>query len=747
MNVAEEIIRDLPKGLINWYEFKPNSRILFVGQPEHPLAEAVCEKGCIMICEDFSEIAKAEWQSENANKYDYVVVDRIIEKEKDPKKALSMFLSLIKSGGVLLLSVNNRLGTRYFCGDRDPYTKRNFDGVEGYRRAYTKPEDVFEGRMYSKAELKMMLKESGWDYSYFYSVFSDLDNPSLLLYEDYIPNEDLTNRVFPTYNYPDTVFLEEEGLYKGLLENGMFHQMANAYFVICSQNEMEIDVYQVTNSTERGKKEAMQTMICKPGVVQKKPLYDEGKIKVQALLANSAELEKRGIRVVDAQIQDGVYTMPYMICETGQKHLKKLLFEDKEAFLKEMDHFRDLIFQTSEISKEDCGDGEGVILKRGYLDFVPLNSFYVDGEFIFFDQEFCVEECPVNLLLWRMIGSFYAGDMDAQKTMPRDDLLKRYGLYESQTKWQKLENEFLVELLKRKPLRFYHEKWRRNFEMVNFNRQRLNYSSEEYQRIFVDIFNHADDRKLILFGSGNYTKRFLELYQNVYPPFAIVDNRAEKWGQEIGGVKICSPDILKDMHHAEYKVIICIKNYLSVMKQLDEMGVMEYGIYDAGKDYPLKRRRDTETDAIPLLQRENKKYHTGYIAGVFDLFHIGHLNMFKRAKEQCDYLIVGVVPDERVEKIKNKKPFIPFEERVEMVRSCRYVDEVVKIPENYGGTRDAWRLYHFDCQFSGSDYMDNPDWLNTREFLHKHGAEMEFFPYTEQTSSTKIKALIEKGLL
>jgi cytidyltransferase-like protein len=136
----------------------------------------------------------------------------------------------------------------------------------------------------------------------------------------------------------------------------------------------------------------------------------------------------------------------------------------------------------------------------------------------------------------------------------------------------------------------------------------------------------------------------------------------------------------------------------------------------------------------------------GYTAGVYDLFHIGHLNMFKRAKEQCEYLIVGVVPDERVEKIKNKRPFIPLEERMEMVASCRYVDEVVAIPENYGGTRDAWRMYHFDCQFSGSDYVDNPEWLAEKEFLAKHGADLVFFPYTEQTSSTKIKALINKQL-
>ena len=81
-----------------------------------------------------------------------------------------------------------------------------------------------------------------------------------------------------------------------------------------------------------------------------------------------------------------------------------------------------------------------------------------------------------------------------------------------------------------------------------------------------------------------------------------------------------------------------------------------------------------------------------------------------------------------------------------MVRSCKYVDEAVEIPFEFSGTRDAYRMYHFDVQFSGNDYENDGNWLAEREFLRKQGADMVFFPYTEQTSSTKIKALINKQL-
>jgi len=100
-----------------------------------------------------------------------------------------------------------------------------------------------------------------------------------------------------------------------------------------------------------------------------------------------------------------------------------------------------------------------------------------------------------------------------------------------------------------------------------------------------------------------------------------------------------------------------------------------------------------------------------------------------------------------VRSIKRVEPFVPFAERIEMVRSCRYVDEAVEIPLQYNDTREAYKLYHFDCQFSGSDYRDNLAWLSNKEFLEQNGSTMVFFPYTESTSSSKIKELIEKRLM
>lgn len=139
-----------------------------------------------------------------------------------------------------------------------------------------------------------------------------------------------------------------------------------------------------------------------------------------------------------------------------------------------------------------------------------------------------------------------------------------------------------------------------------------------------------------------------------------------------------------------------------------------------------------------------KAYKIGYVPGVFDLFHIGHLNLIRRCKERSEYLIVGVLTDELVEYYKHKRPYIPYQERAEIVAALKYVDKVVPVDFSNTDKMDAWNLYHYDCHFSGSDHGE--DWNEICERLRAVGSNMEFFPYTEGTSSTQIKALIQTEL-
>lgn len=137
-----------------------------------------------------------------------------------------------------------------------------------------------------------------------------------------------------------------------------------------------------------------------------------------------------------------------------------------------------------------------------------------------------------------------------------------------------------------------------------------------------------------------------------------------------------------------------------------------------------------------------KKYKVGFTDGVYDMFHIGHLNMIKEAKKQCDYLIVGVHSDEIVEGYKNRKTVINENERREIVEAIRYVDKAV-----INRTREKlelWKEHKFDVVFIGDDWKGTERWNNFEKVLAEVGVSVEYIPYTKGISTTQIREKLAK---
>lgn len=130
----------------------------------------------------------------------------------------------------------------------------------------------------------------------------------------------------------------------------------------------------------------------------------------------------------------------------------------------------------------------------------------------------------------------------------------------------------------------------------------------------------------------------------------------------------------------------------------------------------------------------------GYTTGVFDMYHVGHLNILRRAKEQCDYLIVGVSTDELVEHDKHKHPIIPFADRCKIIESVRYVDKVVMQPDK--NKMAAWEKFHFNKMFVGSDWEGTPQWNEFEKQFSAVGVEIVYLPHTDGISSTILRCQI-----
>ena len=176
------------------------------------------------------------------------------------------------------------------------------------------------------------------------------------------------------------------------------------------------------------------------------------------------------------------------------------------------------------------------------------------------------------------------------------------------------------------------------------------------------------------------------------------------------------------------KDTLFIPQYNSIYKSVIERN--NQNSHDFGiSSYSYKLQSDRYDD--------NKKgIKVGYLSGTFDLFHVGHLNLLKRAKSYCDFLIVGVHDSGAW---KGKDTFIPLEERKQIVAACKFVDKVV---DSCREDSDAWRLWNYDYLFVGSDYKGTERFERYEKFFKEKGVKIVYFPYTQSTSSTQIRKTI-----
>lgn len=742
MNVAEKQhdnihAEELKKGLYLWYPFKENAVYIYA------------------LDGKMLDISNVEDCS-----VDYFIGSYVIEKSKNPVRTLSEIKRILKPDGHALIGCENRLGLRYFCGDKEPFTERCFDGIENYKNYIQNDKEVLDGRLYASYEIEEILIKAGFVKSRRLSILPGLEMPQQMYESDYLPEEEIDIRFSGIYHNPDTLMLNEAMIYDSIVKNGMFHQMANAYLYDLTSDGEFYEINHVTTSIDRGRENAMATIIEKNGTVIKKALYPEGQASLRKLCSNTDLIKKMGIKVVPINREEDVsgnliIRMPYMKCETALTYLRNLFFTDRNEFINKTREFLNLIMQSSvPVQPQPFGNELGEIYEKVFTDMVPLNCFYDGDNFVFYDQEYVEYNYPVGMVIVRTLDIIYGGDKAMTSELPIDVFLNEIdNVYVKKlVALRGLGDKYIKKLRNRSRLTDFYNNYGSDISVINTNRNRANYSMQEYADIFINIINKDEKRDIYIFGSGLWARKFVAEYGERCNIKAMIDNNTVNHGKCIDGVIVKGINALLGLSKDSYKVIVCVKYYTSIILQLKKLGIQNYGVYDPYVEYPNIANSDYKNNYEFCLKNENnkensgelyKKYKIGYIAGVFDLFHVGHLNLIKRAKNQCEYLIIGIVSDEQASRNKDKSPYINEKNRLEIVRACEYVDEAFILPAAASGTRDIYKKYHFDVQFSGSDYEHDPAWLAEKEWLEKNGSTMVFFPYTQSTSSTKLKKAIE----
>ncbi|MBE5819569.1 MAG: SDR family NAD(P)-dependent oxidoreductase [Clostridiales bacterium] len=209
-------------------------------------------------------------------------------------------------------------------------------------------------------------------------------------------------------------------------------------------------------------------------------------------------------------------------------------------------------------------------------------------------------------------------------------------------------------------------------------------------------------------------------------PGSLKGTKFEGGKNDINQTQLIAENIIENMFKRN---TLYIPQYDEVYKNVIERyqnNPIKFGI--ESYDYKMNNRKMSNKTQVVI----------GYLSGTFDLFHIGHLNLLRRAKEQCDYLIVGV---HKSGAWKRKETFIPFEERKDIVGHIKYVDKVI---ESYPEDADAWNEFHYNKLFVGSDYKGTERFNRYEEYFKDKDVEIVYFPYTQGTSSTQLRDALKK---
>lgn len=558
----------LNTGIFAWLPLKEGNRALCINIPE--------------AIEVYFNLKKVKstfvWNVDGiSGQYDYIFAFDVLERAKKPGEYLKQLMSLLKNDGVMYLGTDNRLGLRYFCGDIEPGTQTAFSAIEDYNGIDTTRE--LRVRLYSKSEIENFLDDVGCSTRKFYSVLPNLKAAQLIYAEGYLPHERLATRYMPMYREPSAVFIREEWIYDSIIANGMFHQMANSYLIEIRKTEECSQVLHVTLSADRGDENACATMIFTDRV-EKHALFPAGGKRLDRIKNNDDDLRDHGVHVVDGRMESGVYIMPRIDAVILERYLQSLLLNDKDKFLEVFDRYRDVIYHSSEIVDED---EKGPILRRCYLDLVPLNCFYLNDEFWFYDQEFFLENEAANLILWRALIIVYDFNPTMNAVLPIAEMMDRYGITSYAEEYEQISGDFFRRIRNQEELAGFNSENLRDVYKVAENRRKIEESTSIWkikkEKWKETCFDELENKEIFIWGSGKYADKFVSMYRYDYQIAGIIDSNTEKQGTEFYGYQILPPDILCGREPNKYKVIVCIKNCESVLRQLVQLGAENIGVY------------------------------------------------------------------------------------------------------------------------------------------------------------------------
>lgn len=503
-------LSSMRKSILNWYEFDPQANVLEIGAGFGAVTGVLCdncrhvtaiEKNPIRA----SAISRRYKQRKNleiivadindfqcSNKYDYIVMIGAFEKiccqggKEKCEEVLDKFYGWLNPGGKLLFTANNRAGVKNLCGYMVEADMDTFEGVNS------------ESYFYIDELRKLVEKTKVQKYKIFYPL-PDYKLTQAVYTDEFPPRGNIGDRVIPYYPYNRKRYIDDVKLSEKLIENDMFSFFSDTFLLECSANEQVSDIIFATVSTDRGEEHGFATVI-KQNEVIKKTLSPHGIAALLDAYHNCQNLKERGISIVPQKWQNKEIVMPRVREQSAMNQL--MLWAEEKRIDEIYELFEKIWFSILQSSESiDASENEllsrqlefdwGPILQAAYIDMVPMNCFYINGQLFYFDQEFKKERYPAKYVMFRAIRYAYLSVEKLESLIPLDVMKERFEISTEMWKFfMQLEDEFIEENRRHKENCFF-------YKMVE-NKDRLLIVNEKTEKGNI----YEETKTIYTIGSG-----------------------------------------------------------------------------------------------------------------------------------------------------------------------------------------------------------------------------------------------------
>lgn len=466
------------QNILNWYPFKKDADILEVGAGMGSITGMLCDRAknvtAIEMSEARADVIHARYPERNNleiiseditiwetdKKFDYIVFIGVLEYAAvfSPKKhPFERFLqgakNLLKDDGIILFAIENRFGLKYWLGGSEDHLQQPFVGIEGYKKPRTP-------KTFSKSELEKLLDDVGLNKHRFYSVYPDYKFPELICTQDFKPSYMNLQKVSFTYSKNSVLTANEKELYKDIIDNNVWEFFANSYLVEAAVNTIsEPHVIHVSARGECKKQYRTNTIIYSDKRVVKKAMHPKAQAHIDAIWNNNQNLKKHGVDVLELQLENGDLVSRFSEYQSAQDYfVKQLSLNNRKEVFRVIELLKEEILKSSEVEKReniltdlDGYDSEvdyGIVLKNGYIDMTLYNAFYHDDKLVFYDQEWCFSNVPLNFILYYGIkSSYYRSEVETEISF--DEIVRYAGIDGNYNIFDKLEDYIWAKVLYR----------------------------------------------------------------------------------------------------------------------------------------------------------------------------------------------------------------------------------------------------------------------------------------------------------